>query len=122
MKVTVNNSQGLWRHFAKFCEEHGEEFDKPYLLTLEEFKPPRTTEQNAKMHILWRQVAQHVGRSEDEIKAIFKQEFGPRDEVAIKNGKWDIPKSTTQYSRKECAAMMDATFMKGSEWGVEFDG
>lgn len=121
MREVIRDIHALWKIFSRISATNGETFEKPKLVTIEDYRPPKTSAQNAKMHILWREVAHHTGRSEDEIKSIFKMEWGPRDEVSIENGRWDIPKSTRKYSRKECAEMMDITYMKGAEWGVEFN-
>lgn len=47
MKKVVNNTQTLWRIFAKVADSLGEQFDKAHLVTIEPAKGTRSLAQNA---------------------------------------------------------------------------
>lgn len=96
------------------------DWSKPYLIEFKRYKPPRTCEQNALMHVLWRDVALHVGRGEDEIKEIFKHKWGPQKLVTAGNMEMYVPMSTTDYTHEECSNMIERIYQVGAEWGVEF--
>ena len=96
-------------------------WDKPYMLSLKRFRPPKTNEQCALLHVLWREIAIHVGRGEDEIKDIFKAEYGPEEVKKTPDGnRVRILKSVSDYSFDECSKMIERAYQKGAEWGVEF--
>jgi hypothetical protein len=84
------------------------------------FKPPRTNEQNALLHVLFREVANHVGRSEDEIKDIFKYQYGTMKKLELFGNVSYVPKGTSEYNKQELSDMVEQVYRKGAEWGVEF--
>ena len=77
MKQTVANSQILWRLFANTVDLLGETFEKPQLVTIEDYKPPRSLPQNARLHCMIRALSDYTGHSESELKSWFKAEYGP---------------------------------------------
>ena len=120
MKAVVRCRNSAYKFVDRVCNGLGEQFD-PQLIEIKKFKPPRTNEQNALLHVLFREVAQHVGRSEDEIKDIFKMEFGSIKTIELPN--LDIiyiPKGTSEYNKQELSDMVEQVYRKGAEWGVEF--
>ena len=124
MKRTVKNTVSLWRMFTKIADELGETFEKPQLVTVEDYKPPRSLTQNAKLHVMIRTLADKVGYSESELKDWFKHEFGPQKRLEFE-GKWGvgqrvkvIPKSTTEYTREEMAQMIEHVDRICAENGV----
>lgn len=98
----------------------GQNFEKPLEITIKPYKKRRTSEQNAFMHVLWREVAVHTGRDEDEIKAIFKMKYGPKEPVKIGDEYYPMLKSTLDYDWDECSSMIDLIYVQGADWGVEF--
>lgn len=107
MKQICKNSQSLWRVFAKFCDENGEEFEKPQLVEIRDYVPTRSLPQNARLHCMIRNLSQHTGHSESELKSYFKAEFGPTKRLQVGSEGRVIPLSTTQYTRKQMAEMIE---------------
>lgn len=107
MKQVVKNTQVLWRIFAKVADELGEEFEKPQLLTIEDYKPPRSLSQNARLHCMIRALSNFTGHSESELKDWFKAEYGPKKRLQVGSQGQQIPLSTTLYTKKQMAEFME---------------
>lgn len=119
MKQVCQNPDQARTAFGKFMQ--AADWQKPYMLEFKLYKRPKTSAQNARMHAMWREVALHVGRTEDEIKAIFKQEYGPEKVVKLPDGNSvRVIKGTSEYTREECSNMIEQIYRKGAEWSVPF--
>ena len=95
-------------------------WDKPYMLSLKRFRPPKTNEQCALLHVLWREIAIQAGTSEDYVKAYFKERYGPTSVIEIKGEAQRINKSVADYTRIEVSDMIERTYQVGADWGIEF--
>jgi len=122
MKVVCHDRTAALRAFAKATDPLGDPFEKPYLLTFEEFKPPRGLNQNAKLHVMLRELANHIGYSEGELKDYFKQEYGRKKAVNIGGREKLIPVSTVDYTREEMALMLNHVDRLSAESGVYVEG
>ena len=92
----------------------GEQWEKPQLVEIRPYKPPRNLEQNAKLHAMFRELANFTGYSESEIKDYFKSEYGPHKVIAIDVVK-DVPKGTSEYSKAEASEMIEHLYRVGAE-------
>ena len=93
---------------------------RPFEILVKPFKRRRTLDQNAKMHAMIREVAQHVGYSDGELKDYIKSEYGPKRKVRIGKREVVIPKSTRDYNVMECADIIEVLYMLGAECGCVF--
>lgn len=97
---------------------------KPMTMSLREFHRPRTLDQNARIHAMFRDLAEHTGYTEGEIKDYFKSEFGPRMTLDLRSDNQDrsayIPKGTSRYTVQECQAMIERIYQVGAECGCVF--
>ena len=118
MKKVIASTQALWRMFAEIADAHGETFEKTQMVTCEDYKPPRSLSQNARLHCLIRALADFCGYSESECKDWLKYEFGRKRPVMIGDSERMVPVSTTEYSREEMAAFMDQVDRICAESGV----
>ncbi len=94
-------------------------WEKPQLVEIRPYKPPRSLEQNARMHSMFRQLANFTGYSESEIKDYCKSEVGPHKVIAIDQVK-DVPKGTSEYSKLEASDMIEHLYRIGAEVGCVF--
>jgi len=85
MKRVVKTLEDL-DNFANDAARQGVFTGQALTVTLTKFRRPRTLEQNSKLHALFRELAEHTGYSESEIKDYFKDTFGPT--IAIRIGKY----------------------------------
>ena len=120
MKAVARTRNDCYRFVDRVANGLGETFEKPQSIEIKLFKPARTNEQNALLHVLFREVASHVGRSEDEIKAIFKKQYGHMKKIELYGNVTYIPKGTSEYNKQELSDMVEQVYRKGAEWGVEF--
>lgn len=119
MKQVVKNPDSLRRFFSRI--EAKANWEKPLLISVSTYRPPRSLEQNSLLHLLFRQVADHVGRPEAEIKDIFKHQFGPHKRVRLNDIERIVPKGTSEYNKQELSDMIEIVYQKGAEWSVEFE-
>lgn len=119
MRQVIRSRNSAYRFVDKVCNGLGEQFD-PQLIEIKKFKPPRSLEQNALLHCLFREVANHVGRPEDEIKEIFKYQYGTMKKLELYGDVTYVPKGTSEYNKQELSDMVEQVYRKGAEWGVEF--
>ena len=120
MRSICRSRNSALRFVDQLCNEIGEEWNKPYLISAKVFKPPRSLEQNAKLHCLFRDLSAHTGYTESEIKDVIKARFGLHKVVQIDGTPTSIAKSTTEYSREELSDLMDRVYMLGAEIGCVF--
>lgn len=81
-------------------------------------RPSRTREQNAYLHVAIRQLAQHTGTSESELKELLKAEYGPEEVLRVGNVCGVVKKSMAKYSDQEAAAMIDHVVRIAAECGL----
>lgn len=93
---------------------------KPYTVTIEKFKRPRTKPQNAKLHAMIRDMALHCGYPEPQMKDIVKAEFAPMKTVKIGDREVAIPKGTSEMSVDEISDLMESLYAIGAEIGCVF--
>ena len=120
MKQVVRSRNDAHRFIDRVSNGLGETFEKPYLIDIKEFKPPRSNAQNALLHVLFREIGLHVGRPEDEIKDIFKYQYGVMKKLELFGDVTYVPKGTSDYNKQELSDMVEQVYRKGAEWGVEF--
>lgn len=80
--------------------------------------PSRSQEQNAYLHIAIRDLAQHLGQGETELKEYLKTEFGPTEFVQVGNRTGTIKKSFAKYSREEAGEMIEHVMRLAAECGL----
>ena len=95
---------------------------KPHTLTLEPFKRPRTNDQNAKLHVMIRELAIHTGHAESDIKEYLKDEFGFHKSIEIAGKSKSIPKGSSEWSVDECSQMIERLYQIAAEIGCKFGG
>lgn len=106
---------------AFWCEWRSGMIDgKPYSVEVRPFKPKRTLDQNAKMHVMIRELATHIGYSDSELKDFLKAEYGPTKTIQIGESQKAIPVSTSEYNRTEAGEMIEILYMLGAECGYAF--
>jgi hypothetical protein len=106
MKAVIRTLQDL----DAFCDKAARDgviTGQPLTVTLENFKRPRTVDQNSKLHVLFRELANHTGYTEKEIKDYFKSEYGPSKAIEIAGEMRVIPKGTSEYTIDELNDMID---------------
>lgn len=118
MRVIVRNEGQLRGAFSSFIGAmvHG----KPYEVWIRPFKQRRSLDQNAKMHVMIRELAKHIGYSESEMKNVLKSEYGPVHSVRIGDRDIVVPKSTADYDRAQAGEMIELIQMLGAETGCVF--
>ena len=121
MREIHRNTQTLWRMFSNVATELGEEFDRPQMVIVEDYKPPRSLSQNARLHCMIRALSDHTGHSESELKDWFKAEYGPTKRLQVGSQGNMIPLSTTQYTKKQMAELMDHVDRVCADCGVYVD-
>lgn len=125
MRAVVRSLEDLQAWIEKLARE-GILTGKPLTVSIREFHRPRTLDQNAKLHAMFRDLAEHTGFTEGEIKDYFKSEFGPKMSIALpaygQPGQPDprIPKGTSRYTVQEMAAMLERVYQVGAECGCRF--
>jgi hypothetical protein len=128
MKAVIRTLEDL-DDFCSKAAVSGVLTGKPMTITLEKFKRPRTNDQNAKLHVLFRELAEHTGHSPEEIKEFFKQEFGPKAAIKLKvpmthayaSTRRMVPVSTTLYSVDQLNEMIERVYQVGAQAGCQFE-
>jgi hypothetical protein len=127
MKAVIKTLQDLDNLVAKIGKE-GLLTGKPMTLTLTKFRRPRTLEQNAKLHAMFRELAEHVGETEHFVKEYMKAEFGPKRVVKFKVLQTNVmaekaravPMSTSDYTVDQLNEMIERVYQCGAFAGVQF--
>lgn len=123
MRKIVNNQEQLRAALMKIADIRVE---KPLEIIVKPWKRPRTLEQNAKLHAMFRDLAVHTGHTEADIKEYMKLTFGPSKTVVLapdargpRHGR-RMPKGTSEYSVDELAEMIERTYQVGADVGCEW--
>jgi hypothetical protein len=93
---------------------------RPYEIQVKPFKRKRTLDQNAKMHVMMRELAAHIGYSDSEFKDFVKLEYGPKQVSRIGDKDYLLPKSTRDYNVAECGEIIEILYMLAAECGHSF--
>jgi len=120
MKSVCRSRNSAYRVVDQACNTLGEQWEKPHLVSISPYKPPRSNDQNALLHCLFRELAHHTGHTEEEIKTYFKSEFGVKKVLKIGDKPKVIAKSMTEYSRMEMMELIDRVHQVGAECGCVF--
>ena len=94
--------------------------DKPYTVSVEPFKRPRTNPQNAKIHAMIRDLALHTGYTEAMMKEIVKAQFAPLRAVVLNGKEVSIPKGTSDMTVDECGDFIERLYELGAELSCGF--
>ena len=117
MRFVIRNRNQLIQAADKFAAVNDQ---KPYTLTIEPLKRPRTTPQNAKFHAMIDELACHTGHSPAEIKDFVKTEFGHYKTIKIGEDFADVTISTADYTVEQMQAMIERLYQLGADCGCEF--
>lgn len=78
----------------------------------------KTRSQNDYLHAAIRQLAQHTGTGETELKEFLKAEYGPENVVRVGSRCGVVKKSVSAYSKAEAAAMIEHVERIAAECGL----
>jgi hypothetical protein len=81
-------------------------------------RPSRSTEQNAYLHFALRELAQFCGVGEEELKAEFKRQYGPKRLLLVGSQSFELCKSTREYSKAEAMDMIAHVERVAAECGL----
>ena len=81
-------------------------------------RPSKTREQNAYLHLAIRQLANHVGMAESDLKDLLKSEYGPEDVLRVGSVCGVVKKSMSKYSLEEAANMIEHVERIAAECGL----
>lgn len=120
MKAVIRQRNDALRFVDRFCSENGCHWEKPQLIEVKRYKPPRSMPQNAKFHAMIRELATELGYSEDELKDYFKCTFGPQKIISVLGEEKRIPLSTTEYNKAQMTDLIGHVERVGAELGFRF--
>lgn len=83
--------------------------------------PSRTHEQNAYLHLAIRQLAQHLGMAETELKDALKERFGPVETIRLGRRTQTVRKSVGRYTVQEAGDMIEHVHRIAAEEGLLLD-
>jgi hypothetical protein len=121
MKSVIRTHNDALRFVDRATRELGATFDKPQLIELKQYRPPRSLPQNAKMHVMIGELAKEVGYSASELKDWFKLEHGPKQRFTFGGIDKMIPKSTASYTKMEMIEFIGQIERVGAEMGFVFE-
>lgn len=108
------------RDVMRFANQVADKLDgKPYTMLVKKFHRPRSIDQNAKMHVMFRILGEYTGHSESEIKAYFVDEFGPKKKLSFADKM--VPMGTSEYDVHEASDMIEQLHRVGAEVGCLFE-
>lgn len=81
-------------------------------------RPSKSREQNAYLHLAIRQLANHVGMGESELKDVLKAEYGPEETRRVGNLCSVVKKSMATYSKQEAGDMIEHVQRIAAECGL----
>lgn len=118
MRFVVRNTQQIAHALEQFQAKMIP--DRPYEVWMKPFRQRRSLDQNAKMHVMIRELAKHLGYSESELKDALKSEYGEKAVMHVGGREMTVPKSTTDYDVKEAGEMIEIIQMIAAETGCVF--
>lgn len=120
MKAVIRSHNEGANFLSRACRDLGEQFDKPQLIEIKRYHPPRSLPQNAKLHAMIGELANEIGYSAAELKDWLKLEYGVYKTLDINGRKTNIPKSTAEYTKIEMAELIGHVERIGAEMGFRF--
>jgi hypothetical protein len=120
MKQVIRHRNDALRFIDRYCSEFGPKWEKPQLIRISKYKPPRSLPQNSMLHAMIRELALEIGYSEDELKDYFKSAFGPKKSVEVMGDERLIPMSTTEYNKSQMTDLIFQVERVGAEMGFRF--
>ena len=120
MKAVIRQRNDALRFVDRFCSENGVHWEKPQLIEIKRYSPPRSMPQNAKLHAMIRELATELGYTEDELKDYFKLTFGPQKIMRVAGEEKRIPLSTTEYNKVQMTDLIAHVERVGAELGFRF--
>jgi hypothetical protein len=115
MRRVINNAD-QWRKMGQSMN-----FGSPMEVVVKPFRSRRSLDQNAKMHVMIRDLAAHLGYTQSELKDYLKHEYGPTKTLQIGETQKVIPLSTSEYNRAEAGEIIEILYMLGAECGYAFE-
>lgn len=82
-------------------------FDPAYQVTIEEYAPTRSGQQNRRYWSLLTMVGKHTGHEPDELHDYFKEKFLGTREIVVAGERAQVRPSTRRLKTKEFAEYMD---------------
>lgn len=114
----LRNPKVLANCIAALTEAEGEE--RIYKVTLQRYSKPRTIEQNRTLHMWFREIAEHTGYTEEQIKTEMKERLGPSREEVMILGEWrSVQPSTADYTLAYMILFMERIQEFCAEWDIE---
>ncbi len=91
-----------------------------YKVTLERYSKPRTGAQNDTLHLWFREIAEHTGYTEEQVKDEMKERFGPNKREVMILGEWrSQTPSTSDYTIAYMMLFMERIQAFCAEWDIE---
>jgi len=118
LKQVVRSHNDAYRFVDKVCNDLGQTFERPQLIEMRLYKPPRSLPQNARLHCMIRALSDYTGHSESELKSWFKAEYGPTKRLQVGSQGQVIPLSTIDYNKKQMTELIDHVDRVCAENGV----
>lgn len=94
----------------------------PMQVTIQPKPTKRSLSQNARMHVMWHELANHLGYTGDELKEIMKLKYGPQAQIQFEGELRVIPKPSAKYTKAESSAMMEHIQRLAAECGCVMQG
>ncbi|MEE9158942.1 MAG: recombination protein NinB [Gammaproteobacteria bacterium] len=108
--------------FVNIAAQIGDILDegKPYTVTIKKFQRIRSLDQNKKFHAMLRDLADHVGYTESEMKDWAKAELGLIKELHIGANIVGVPLPSSEYTVEQLSELIERIYQTGSEAGCVF--
>lgn len=96
------------------------DLNTPHVVIVKQFRRRRTVDQNAKLHAMISDIANHCGYSLDEMKEIVKFKFLGEKSVNIGGETLRKLKGTSDLNVNECIDFVDQLYAWGNSLGVNW--
>ena len=120
MRAVVKSHEQAVKFLERAASFLGNQYEKPHVVEIKEFKPIRSVAQNALFHAMINELALEIGYAPSELKDWFKSEYGPTRYMKICGIDKSIPISTTLYNKVQMAEMIGHIEGIGAEMGFTF--
>ena len=120
MKIVIRNRDEGLQAINDFYSLQGTDLTEPKLLEVKRYRPPRSLPQNAKLHVMIGELADHTGYSPSELKEWLKLEYGIYQKITISGKSANIPLSTASYTKQQMAELIGHIERIGAELGFQF--